>query len=146
MENIGSFIRKVRKLLDLKIYELAGKVGVDPVYITQIEKHNKLPSPAVFARILQSLNLSDFEVENIYEVYKKTKFPKLVEMDEMFKKAAKVSQKNQDKEMRHLKIETEKNIAFQKKFGYPKPITKEHKAIAKRVYGYPHYPPTNKKG
>ena len=37
-------VRRRRKEKGLKVCELAQKVGVNPVYITQIEKHGKLPS------------------------------------------------------------------------------------------------------
>jgi len=50
-------IRKRRQELGLKVYELANKVGVNPVYITQIEKHNKLPAQEVFIKIIKALNM-----------------------------------------------------------------------------------------
>lgn len=57
MKNVGELIREKRKQLEMKVYELAKKVGVDPVYITQIEKHNKLPSLEVFNRICKIIDL-----------------------------------------------------------------------------------------
>jgi len=50
-------IREYRKKLGLKVYELAKKVGVNPVWITKIEKHNDLPSIVVYMNIEKSLNL-----------------------------------------------------------------------------------------
>ena len=45
MKKFGTILREARTICGLKGYELAKKVGVNPVYITQIEKHDKLPSP-----------------------------------------------------------------------------------------------------
>ena len=70
MENLGVTIRKSRKELALKVYELANEVGIKPVYITQIEKHGKLPSPAVMKKISEVL--CD---ELLFEMYLKIKYP-----------------------------------------------------------------------
>jgi transcriptional regulator with XRE-family HTH domain len=71
MENLGMKIRKQREKLGLKVYELANKIGVNPVYITQIEKHNKLPSPTVFKKIEKALKLGpDFQ-----KLYVQKKYP-----------------------------------------------------------------------
>ncbi len=51
MKSFGEIIRKARQKKGLKVFELANKIGVNPVYITQIEKHNKFPSIAVVRRI-----------------------------------------------------------------------------------------------
>ena len=58
MDNLGMIIRKEREKAGLKVLELANKVGVNPVYITQIEKHNKIPSFVVYKNIERILNLS----------------------------------------------------------------------------------------
>src|ERR1700733_10301716 len=55
MANIGNLIRERRKYLKLKVYELAQKVEISPVYITQIERYNKLPSLEVYKRIEKAL-------------------------------------------------------------------------------------------
>jgi transcriptional regulator with XRE-family HTH domain len=39
----------------MKVFELANKVGVNAVYITQIEKNNKSPSPSVMRKIDEAL-------------------------------------------------------------------------------------------
>lgn len=70
MEKLGVTIRKIRNELDLKVYELAKEVGVSPVYITQIEKHGKLPSPAVMKKISEVL--CD---EQLFDIYLKMKYP-----------------------------------------------------------------------
>ena len=58
-------IRKRRVALGLKVYELAKLVEVDPVYISQIEIHDKLPAPALFEKIRKTLKL-DEQVKNLY--------------------------------------------------------------------------------
>ena len=70
MENLGMTIRKSREELALKAYELAREVGINPVYITQIEKHGKLPSPIVMKRISEVL--CD---EQLFGMYLKMKYP-----------------------------------------------------------------------
>jgi len=70
MENLGAAIRKRREELNFKVYELADTVGVDPVYITRIEKHGKLPSPIVMEKISKAL--SD---EDLFKTYLKLKYP-----------------------------------------------------------------------
>ena len=65
MEDLGMVIKKRRLELNLKAYELARLVEVDPVYISQIEKHNKLPAPALFEKIRKVLKL-DEQVKNLY--------------------------------------------------------------------------------
>ncbi|MBU2034435.1 MAG: helix-turn-helix domain-containing protein [Candidatus Omnitrophica bacterium] len=70
MENLGMTIRKSREELALKVYELAREVGISSVYITQIEKHGKLPSPSVMKRISEVLCN-----EQLFGVYLKMKYP-----------------------------------------------------------------------
>jgi transcriptional regulator with XRE-family HTH domain len=65
MESLGMVIRKRRVALGLKVYELAKLVEVDPVYISQIEIHDKLPAPALFEKIRKTLKL-DERVKNLY--------------------------------------------------------------------------------
>ncbi|OGQ28974.1 MAG: hypothetical protein A3D29_01700 [Deltaproteobacteria bacterium RIFCSPHIGHO2_02_FULL_42_44] len=70
MENLGTTIRKSREELALKTYELARGVGISSAYITQIEKHGKLPSPIVMKRISEVL--CD---EQLFDMYLKIKYP-----------------------------------------------------------------------
>ena len=51
MEKLGEEIRAARQSLKLTAKDLANKIGVDPTYITYIEKHGKIPSPAVMKKI-----------------------------------------------------------------------------------------------
>ena len=73
MDNVGTLIRKRRQELGLKVLEIAKKVGVNPVYITQIEKHNKLPSYNVFMKIEGVLGRDS----GIYIPYLETKYPQI---------------------------------------------------------------------
>ena len=95
MENLGVTIRKIRNELTLKVYELAKEVGVSPVYITQIEKHGKLPSPAVMKKISEVL--CD---EQLFDIYLKMKYPVVYD---------KGSKKEVDSEFKQI------NQAFEKK-------------------------------
>jgi len=74
-EFLGTAIRKRREMLGLKIYEVANKVGVDPVYITQIEKHGKLPSPLTMQKIIDEVMLPN----EVFKIYLKIKYPVLYE-------------------------------------------------------------------
>jgi len=86
MENVGTIIREQRKKLGIKIIELAKMIGVHPVYITQIEKHNKLPSIVVYMNIEKFLKLPS----TLRAQYYREKNPEVVkhwptfELDEVF--------------------------------------------------------------
>lgn len=79
-ENFGAAIRKKREKLGLKVYELAHKVGVNPVYITQIEKHNKVPSENLMKKICGVLSPNDsFDpkapfLDDLYDTYLEVKY------------------------------------------------------------------------
>lgn len=75
MENIGTLIRKRREKCKLKVFELAKKVGVSAVYITQIEKHNKIPPYDLFIKIENALGGLEAD---LYQCYLKVKFPGLL--------------------------------------------------------------------
>jgi len=69
-KKLGMIIREYRNKLGLKVYELAKTVGVNPVYITKIEKHNDLPSIVVYMNIEKALNLpSVLRVQYFKEKY-----------------------------------------------------------------------------
>lgn len=65
MGKFGDVIRQKREAVGMKVFELADKVGVNPVYITQIEKHGKLPSSEVMRKIGHLLGSKDY-LENLY--------------------------------------------------------------------------------
>ena len=96
MENLGMIIRKSREELTLKAYELAKEVGINPVYITQIEKHGKLPSPSVMKRISEVLCN-----ERLFDMYLKRKYPMFygktnkrgIDIDSEFKKISEAFKK-----------------------------------------------------
>ena len=75
MENLGALIRKRRETCGLKVFELAKKVGVSAVYITQIEKHNKIPPYDLFMKIEAALGGIQAD---LYQHYLKIKFPQLL--------------------------------------------------------------------
>jgi len=73
--SLGEVIRERRKEIGLKVYELADKVGVNPVYITQIEKHNKVPSEAVITEIGKVLKKDFsryFQYQRLLKIYART--------------------------------------------------------------------------
>lgn len=70
MRKLGEEIRADRQRLKLRIKDLADKVGVHPTYITYIEKHDKIPSPALMERIKNVL-----DDEMLETIYLKTKYP-----------------------------------------------------------------------
>jgi transcriptional regulator with XRE-family HTH domain len=67
--NLGGKIREHRKGLDLKVYELANKVGIHPAYLTQIEKNVRVPSPDVLRKIEDALSTQ------LKDTYIHLKFP-----------------------------------------------------------------------
>lgn len=73
--NIGKAVRKKRIERGLKVYELARRVSINPVYITQIEKHGKLPSASIMKKIADVLHDQD-----LFNVYIKIKYPVLQEI------------------------------------------------------------------
>lgn len=75
MKKLGMLLREARKACGLKGYELAKKAGINPVYITQIEKHDKLPSPPVMKRIANVL-----DNQALFNTYVSIKFPELYQM------------------------------------------------------------------
>ena len=56
-KKLGLTIKAQRVANDLKIYELAEKVGVSLEFITMIERGNRLPSAAVVKKLSQVLNI-----------------------------------------------------------------------------------------
>ncbi len=87
MEDLGMAIRKRRLELGLKVYELANKVKVNPVYITQIEKHNSPPSIRIFRAIEKVLKL-DEKLRKTYIFLKYPNFYPLVPVDTVKNKTA----------------------------------------------------------
>jgi len=72
MEKLGEEIRARRQSLKLTAKDLAKRIGVDPTYITYIEKHGKFPSPAVMKKIEDTL-----EDPMLGSIYLKTKYPEV---------------------------------------------------------------------
>ncbi|MDD5464907.1 MAG: helix-turn-helix transcriptional regulator [Candidatus Omnitrophica bacterium] len=72
MKNLGEEIKTSRKISKLTAKDLANKIGVDPTYITYIEKHGKIPSPAVMKRIEEAL-----DDPMLGDLYLRTKYPEV---------------------------------------------------------------------
>ncbi len=72
MRKLGEEIRTRRQSLKLTAKDLANTIGVDPTYITYIEKHGKIPSPAVMEKIKDAL-----DDEILDTIYLKTKYPEV---------------------------------------------------------------------
>ena len=60
---VGEEIREKRKVMGLRAYQLAQKLGVSAVYITQMEKSGKMPSPELFRKLYHYLGLSKESLE-----------------------------------------------------------------------------------
>ena len=104
-------LREARKARGLKGYELAKKAGVNPVYITQIEKHDKLPSSLVMKKITDVL-----KDRTLFETYLKIKYPIL---HEIFQE----EEKDLNRESNELSMElTEPNISQEKREGAKKRV------------------------
>ncbi len=72
MKKLGEEIRLRRQSLKLTAKDLAHKLGVDPTYITYIEKHDKIPSPALMDKIENVLG-----DKMLTTIYLKTKYPEV---------------------------------------------------------------------
>jgi transcriptional regulator with XRE-family HTH domain len=109
--DLGKAVRKRRIERGLKVYELARRVGINPVYITQIEKHGKLPSIPVMEAI--SDVLGDIDLFNSY-IY--IKYPMIfakekqrqkyldIEMKEIFREMDKKNKTPQERKKIEMRI------------------------------------------
>ena len=93
MQNLGAIIRQRREKLGLKVYELAKKVGINPVYVTQIEKHGKLPSYKVINSLEQVLNV------DLWTLYMGEKHPEVLKKIGVLAKRGNIGIKQPDKSM-----------------------------------------------
>lgn len=78
---IGSYIKEIRSIHNIKVVELANVVGVSQPYISNIENEKRFPTVELFFRIIYSLaELSPFnydvqcELENSIDQEKKVDF------------------------------------------------------------------------
>lgn len=68
--SLGKGIRDKRKELGLTIEGLANKIGVSRRYLSQIELHDRVPSPSVFKEIEKTLKLGpNFQKQYIQKKY-----------------------------------------------------------------------------
>ena len=72
---LGEILRVARQRKELKVYELAKLVKVNPVYITQIEKNYKLPSIETFLKIMELLDVDLPTFHEIEDRFILQKFP-----------------------------------------------------------------------
>jgi len=72
MKNLGEEIRANRQISKLTAKDLANKIGVDPTYITYIEKHGKIPSFTVMKKIKDVL-----DDPMLGSIYLETKYPEV---------------------------------------------------------------------
>lgn len=77
---VGQKIRTLREGKFNNIPDFAEQVGVDPVYITQIERHGKLPSPRIMKLILDKLRILPEEKLGIFFGYLSIKHPEIAEI------------------------------------------------------------------
>ncbi len=77
MGKLGKLIRSERKKKKLQVKELAKIAGINPVYLTNIEVHGRLPSIPILRKIARELD--SFE---IIGQYLSEKYP---EMDSLYK-------------------------------------------------------------
>ncbi len=117
-KNFGAAIRIRRESLSLKAYELANDIDVSPVYITQIEKHGKLPSPDIMERICNALH-----DEGLFKIYLKMKHPGMYKKLEEFEATRDA---NMDSEIEQMQKEIEK-------MGKGGIVRKETKGLKKRI-------------
>jgi len=127
MKNFGAALRERRKLSELKVYELAKKVGVNPVYITQIEKHGMLPS--LYEQFMkEDINLA-FETNKIADdiAVKKNKTPEemkeftkrirnvIIKTRESIDKFKKILVRLENIEEAHLKLKNTPQLKYRSK-------------------------------
>jgi transcriptional regulator with XRE-family HTH domain len=72
MKEFGMLLREIRKQNNLKICELANKIGVTPEFVTQVEKGNKYPSKETFAKLVKILG------KTIEPVYYKERYADMI--------------------------------------------------------------------
>jgi len=78
---LGAVIKEHRQWKGLKVKDLAKIVDVNPVYITQIERHNKLPSRKVMEKIAKAINYIE-----LLGLWVKEKHPEIQEINELIRK------------------------------------------------------------
>lgn len=131
MKNIdlGKAIRKRRLERGLKVFQLANNVHINPVYITQIEKHGKLPSPAVMEKI--SSELCDRE---LLTAYLKIKFPLLYEERKKLYPDLNPEMEEIFKELKKKNITPEEQKRLEKRIvGFHSIFMKDKEALQKTI-------------
>ncbi len=82
-EDIKNQVEKARKEAEHQIVEIqtnAELIKIDSAYLTQIEKHGKLPAPDVMSRVIEGLKMNDTAKALLISLYLKVKYPELASM------------------------------------------------------------------
>lgn len=77
---LGRAIRSYREDSKVSIDEFAELIKIDSAYLTQIEKHGKLPAPDVMSRVIMGLKIKDNAKALLISLYLKVKYPELASM------------------------------------------------------------------
>lgn len=75
MKTTGEILRKKREDKNLKVQEIADRLGVTQPYVTLIENNKKNPSKKYLEEVKKLLNLSDEEIKKIEEFEKFRRIP-----------------------------------------------------------------------
>ena len=65
---------------------IAKRIGVSPVYVSQMLSGVQLPPPTLFVYLLICLKFSLNEITNLYKRYKEEKYAEVAEVDLLFDK------------------------------------------------------------
>lgn len=74
---LGQAIRSYREDSKVSINEFAELIKIDSAYLTQIEKHGKLPAPDVMSRVIDGLKINDSGKAALMSAYLRIKYPEL---------------------------------------------------------------------
>lgn len=132
--DIGARIRELRKSKDFSIIELANKVGITNVYLSDIERGNKLPTIPTLQKICSELGTTFSEFFN-EEISPETKIlmNDYDSLDENDKKAVQVIVKSlSDKNKRLIRYDDLGVTLVQDKRIYSGDLNEEDKELVKR--------------
>lgn len=78
--NLGEFIRKKRKELEISVWVLGTLTGVSGSYISLIEtgKITNNPSEELIKKLIKVLRMSEEEKEKLYELFDELVLPKRI--------------------------------------------------------------------
>jgi transcriptional regulator with XRE-family HTH domain len=98
----GDFIIEKRKEKEISARQLAGKIGISPVYMCDIEKGRKAAiTSEVMDALIRTLNLSESETERMYDLAAIARntvsadLPQYIMENELVRTALRTAKKNQ---------------------------------------------------